>query len=306
LIAATLALFASSAIAAEPLKTVATFSVLGDMVKSVGGEKVEVTTLVGPDGDAHVYEPTPRDAKALASASVIFVNGLQFEGWIDRLIKASGTKARVVVVSKGVKPRVLDTGHDHDHGSGPGHEHGHRHHSNVDPHAWQNIENGVIYVGNVANGLVAADPRNAAEYRANARGYSAALLLAHASVKAKFSRLPKTGRTVVTSHDAFGYFADAYGLTFLAPEGLSTEGEPSAADVARLIRQIKRDKIRAVFMENMSDPRVLNQIVRETGAKYGGTLYADALSSADGPASTYLKMFEHNSRELLNALSPGS
>lgn len=286
------------AAAAEKLKAVATFSILADIVQSIGGDRVDVLSLVGPDGDAHVYEPTPSDARALAGAKVIFVNGLGFEGWIDRLITASGTKAQVVVASKGVKVRRL--AHVH------GHSNGHHHQSSIDPHAWQNLENGVIYAQNAAEALAQADPVNAAFYRSNARGYSASLVLLHAATVAKFKALPKARRKVVTSHDAFGYFADAYGLKFFAPEGISTEEEPSAADVAKLINQIKTSRITAIFVENMSDRRLIDQIARETGAKAGGTLYADALSGKDGPASSYVRMFEHNSRQLLNALSPGS
>jgi zinc/manganese transport system substrate-binding protein len=294
-------LIAANAYSAEKLKVVATFSILGDIVQTVGGDKVEVITLVGPDEDAHVYEPTPSDARALTTAKVVFVNGLNFEGWIDRLIRASGTKGQVVVASKGAKARRMAHDHNHGHDHDNGHDHG-----EFDPHAWQNLENGPIYVQNVAKALIAADPANAAFYSANARGYSASLVLMHSSMTAKFKALSMAKRKVVTSHDAFGYFGDAYGLTFLAPEGLSTEGEPSAADVASLIKQIKRDRISAVFVENMADRRIIDQIARETGAKVGGTLYADALSAKDGPASSYVRMFEHNSRQLLNALSPGS
>jgi zinc/manganese transport system substrate-binding protein len=244
-----------SAAAAEKLKVVATFSILGDIVQTVGGDKVEVIALVGPDEDAHVYEPTPSDARALTGAKVVFVNGLNFEGWIDRLIRASGTKAQIVVASKGVKARRLE--HDHGHGHDHGHDHG-----EFDPHAWQNLANGPIYVENVAKALMVADPANAAAYSANARGYSASLVLMHSAMAAKFKALPKARRKIVTSHDAFGYFGDAYGLTFLAPEGLSTEGEPSAADVAGLIRQIKKERIKAVFVENMADRRIIDQIAR--------------------------------------------
>ncbi|HAH11361.1 MAG TPA: ABC transporter substrate-binding protein [Alphaproteobacteria bacterium] len=301
-IAVLAALFVSaSAHAAEKLKVVATFSILGDIVQTIGGEKVDVKIIVGPNEDAHVYEPTPNDARALAEARLVFVNGLNFEGWIDRLINASGTKGKVVVASKGVKVRRIPRGRDGTHDHGRQHDHG-----QVDPHAWQNLENGAIYVQNAADALIAADPANAAYYRANARGYSASLILMHSAMVAKFKAIPGARRKIVTSHDAFGYFADAYGLTFLAPEGLSTEGEPSAADVVNIITQIRRDRITAVFIENMSSRRIVDQIARETGAKVGGTLYADALSGKDGPASSYVKIFEHNSRQLLNALSPGS
>jgi zinc/manganese transport system substrate-binding protein len=281
--------------AGEPMKVVATFSILGDLVQAVGGDRVEVTTLVGPDEDAHIYEPKPTYALALAGAKAVFVNGLGFEGWIDRLIAASGTSGQIVVVSHGVKVRRAK--------GSPGRR-GHRH--AVDPHAWQNLENGAIYVDNIATALIGADPQNAAFYRANARRYSASLLLLHSATLTNFAALDGQRRKIVTSHDVFGYFADAYGLAFLAPKGLSTRDEPSAADVARLIRQIRRERIAAVFVENMSDRRIVDQIARETGARTGGTLYADALSAQDGPASSYVRLFQHNSRQILNALSPGS
>lgn len=295
ILAAASALLSVSAFAGERLRVVATFSILGDMIQTVGGDKIDVTTLVGPDEDAHIYEPKPTDAMALAGAKVVFVNGLGFEGWIDRLIAASGTQGQIVVVSNGVKARRATPA--------PGTD-GHRH--AVDPHAWQNLGNGAIYVDNIAKALMSADPRNASYYRANARRYSASILLLHSATRAKFAALNGTRRKVVTSHDAFGYFADAYGLTFLAPKGQSTLDEPSAADVARLIEQIRRERIGAVFIENMTDRRIVDQIARETGVQVGGTLYADALSDQDGPASSYIRLFQHNSRQLLNALSPGS
>lgn len=292
------AVFSSvSAHATDKVQAVATFSILGDIVQTVGGEKIDLVTLVGPDQDAHVYEPKPADAQALAKADVVFVNGLNFEGWIDRLIAASGTKGRIVVASHGVRPRRIASAlaHGRHHGA-----------NDVDPHAWQNLANGAKYAENVARALISADPANANYYRANARGFAAALELQHAASIVRFNALNKSRRKVVTSHDAFGYFADAYGLTFLAPEGLSTEGEPTAADVANLIRQIKRYRITAVFIENMADRRLVDQIARETGARVGGTLYSDALSSKDGPASSYIRMHLHNRNQLLNALSPGS
>jgi zinc/manganese transport system substrate-binding protein len=287
--------------AADKIKAVASFSILGDMVREVGGDRVEVRTLVGPDGDAHVYEPTPADARNLAASNILFVNGLGFEGWMDRLEKSSGFKGPVVVASKGVSPRqmVEDEGHNH------GDEHAKDEHEEeiTDPHAWQSLANGKIYVANIRDGLIAADPDGKAAYEANAAAYLDAITKEEAAVKDTLGKLPEDRRRIITSHDAFGYFGAAYGLEVIAPEGVSTESEASAKDVAKIIRQIKAGKIPAVFIENITDHRLLDQIARETGAKIGGTLYTDALSGPDGPAPTYLGMFRHNVEALSQALS---
>ncbi len=288
--------------AAEPaVKAIASFSILGDMVRQVGGERVQVITLVGPDGDAHVYQPTPADAKNVAAATIIFVNGLGFEGWIDRLIKAAGFKGPVIVASKGVASLTMAAEEDETgtpHAKGDAHDH-----RTIDPHAWQSLANGAIYVRNIADALVAVDPAGANLYRANAERYLAAMASLDQQVRSAIASLPADRRTIVTSHDAFGYFAQAYGMTFLAPEGVSTEAEASARDVARLIKQIRAQKIPAVFMENVTDPRLIEQIRRETGATIGATLYSDALSPPDGPAATYLAMFHHNVAALTQALA---
>ena len=291
-----------AASADNKLKAVASFSVLGDMVKQVGGDRVEVTTLVGPNGDAHVFNPTPAIAKLLASADIFFVNGLGFEGWMERLEKSSGFKGEVVVASKGVTPLTMgeEDGHHHD-------DHGDDHDEGgdevPDPHAWQSLANGKIYVANIRDGLITADPAGKAEYVANATKYLAAIDAEEAAVKVAIAKLPPERRRIITSHDAFGYLADAYGLEVISPEGVSAESEASAQDVAMIIRQIREEQIPAVFLENVTDRRLLDQIARETGAKIGGVLYSDALSKADGPAPTYLGMFRHNIGALSAALS---
>jgi zinc/manganese transport system substrate-binding protein len=285
------------AAANQPVKAVATFSILGDMVRQVGGERIQLATLVGPDGDGHVYQPTPADAKAVAGAQIVFVNGLGFEGWIDRLIAAAGFKGPVVVASTGVTPRDMDAAEEHGHAPA-GHREG-----TIDPHAWQDLKNGETYVRNIAAGLSAIDPEGAATYRANSERYLAQIAAADQAIRAEMLKLPANRRTVVTSHDAFGYFGAAYGLRFLSPEGVSTEAEASAKDVAKLITQIRAEKIPAVFMENITDPRLIEQIRKETGAAVGGTLYSDALSLPDGPAPSYLQMFRYNADTLTRALS---
>ena len=283
---------AGGANAADKVKAVASFSILGDMVKQVGGDRVEVITLVGPDGDAHVYEPTPADAKNLAASQILFTNGLGFEGWMDRLEKSSGFKGKVVVASTGVKPRTMVE-----------EEEGGKAETITDPHAWQSLANGKLYVANIRDGLIAVDPDGKSVYEANASKYLDAIAKQESDVQTQIATLPKDRRKIITSHDAFGYFGAAYGLEIIAPEGVSTESEASAKDVATIIRQIRQEKIPAVFMENITDHRLLDQIASETGAKIGGELYTDALSPPDGPAPTYLDMFRHNVGALTTALS---
>lgn len=302
-LAAAAVLCLSSPALAEPLKVVASFSILGDMVRQVGGDAVAVTTLVGPDGDAHVYQPSPADAKAVAEADVVILNGLGFEPWGDKLVKASGTKAAVAKAAQGVKPRQMEAEEEHEHG----HDHGKDEHGHggkvTDPHAWQDLANGKLYVANIAKALTAARPAEAAAIAARADAYAKRLTELDAWVRAELGSIPKAGRKIITGHDAFGYFGAAYGVTFLAPVGISTEAEPTPKDVAKLVRQMKAEKVKAVFVENMSDPRLVEQLAKDAGGVVGGTLYADALSAADGPAATYEAMFRHNVTALKAALS---
>lgn len=273
--------------AQEKLPVVATFTILADFVRNVGGDRVQVSALVGPNGDAHVYQPTPADAKTLGAARLILENGLGLEGWIDRLIKASGAQAPHIVATKGIKPRRAQ-----EEGQ-PG----------VDPHAWQSIANAKIYVANIRDGLTAVDPEGADAYRANAEAYLVKLDALQAEVAAAIAKIPPARREVITTHDAFGYFGDAYDFRFIAPQGVSTETEASARDVAKIIRQIKAQKIPAVFLENISDPRLAQRIAAESGAKIGGALFSDALSPPDGPAATYIDMMRNNVKEFSAALA---
>jgi zinc/manganese transport system substrate-binding protein len=286
-LAVLLAALATPSVAQEKLKVVATFSILSDFVKNVGGERVDVQSLVGPNGDAHVYQPTPSDAKTIAAAQVVFVNGLGFEGWIARLIKASASKAAMVTATKGMKPRKAED--DHGHGD-------------ADPHAWQSVANAKIYVANIREGLSAADPAGKSAYEANAAAYLAKLEALDAEVKAAVEKIPADRRKIITTHDAFGYFGAAYGVAFIAPQGVSTESEVSAKDVAKIITQIRKQKIPAVFLENVTDKRLLERIAQEGGARIGGTLYSDALTGEKGPAPTYLDMMRHNVKQLSTAL----
>jgi zinc/manganese transport system substrate-binding protein len=271
----------------DKLKVAASFSVLGDMVKQVGGDRVDVVTFVGPNGDAHVYEPTPGDIKELAASKILFINGLGLEGWMERLEKSSGFKGTVVVATKGIKPRQMVEDEK----------------KITDPHAWQSLANGKIYAANIRDALIAADPNGEATYEANAAKFIDGMAAEDAAVKAAVAKLAPERRKIITTHDAFGYFGAAYGMEFIAPEGVSTESEASARDVAKIITQIKKEHIPAVFLENVTDSRLLDQIASETGAKVGGTLYSDALSPPDGAAGTYLDMFRHNIETLTAALS---
>ena len=273
----------------KPVKAVATFSILGDLVRQVGGDHVVVSTLVGPDADAHGYNPAPGDARTLSDAGIVFVNGIGFEGWIDRLIKASGTKAPVVTASTGVTTISGDE-NDRDH--------------HVDPHAWQSIPNAKIYVANIRDGLSRIAPDHAGAFAANAAAYQAKLDALDGQARAAIAAIPPDHRRIITTHDAFGYFASTYGLRFIAPQGVSSDSEASPRDVARIIRQIRKDKIPAVFLENIADPRLMQQIAKESGARIGGKVYSDALSRADGPAATYADMMANNLRAFTTALTP--
>lgn len=262
---------------------VASFSLLADMARELAPPGTEVTALVGPNSDSHVFEPGPADGRRLARADLVIVNGLGFEGWIDRLVKVSGYRGLVVVASHGVKA----------HGLG-------RH---PDPHAWQDLAHARQYVGNLAGAFAERWPDRQADIRARSVDYLARIDQLERRVRERLEAIPRAQRRVITSHDAFGYFGRAYGVDFIAPQGWNTHSQPSAAAVARLIRQIRRQEVRAIFIENISDPRLIRRIAQESGVQVGGTLYSDALGAPGGSADTYLKMIEHNARTLADALA---
>ncbi|MCC3246604.1 metal ABC transporter substrate-binding protein [Methylocystis sp. WRRC1] len=284
-LALSLAALAAPALAESPkIPVVASFSIIGDFLREVGGDRVSVTTIVGPDGDAHVYQPSPADGRRIAQAKVIFVNGLGFEGWLERLISVAKTKGTVVTLGKGVAARKDEEG--------------------ADPHAWQDVANAKIYVNEIRDALVAADPEGAESYRANAAAYLAKLDALDAEIVKTLDAIPTDRRRVVSTHDAFGYFSARYGVEFIAPQGVSTESEASARDIARIIDAVKQHKVGAVFLENVADPRLAKRIAAETGARVGGMLYSDALSDAKGDGANYIDMMRHNVRELAKALTP--
>ena len=265
------------------LKVVASFSILGDFVKNVGGERVDVTTLVGADGDVHVYAPAPADARKIADAKLLVINGLGLEGWLPRLLQAAGGKAPILAASRGIAPLKLG--------------------SDADPHAWQSVENAKKYVTNIRDALAAADPADAEVFRKQAETYLAKLDALDRAVRQAVSQIPESRRKVISTHDAFGYFAAAYGIQFIAPLGVSTESEASARDIAGIVTQIKTEKIPAVFLENISDPRLIRRIAAETGARVGGTLYSDSLTGEKGDAPTYIELVRHNIKALTSALA---
>jgi zinc/manganese transport system substrate-binding protein len=269
--------------AQEKINAVASFSILGDFAKNVGGERIDVTTLVGPNSDVHVYTPAPADAKKIADARLVIINGLGLEGWLPRLVQSSGSKALIVTATNGIAPRQLG--------------------SDADPHAWQSVVNAKIYVANIRDALVAADQAGAAAYRANADAYLAKLDALDREVREAVAQIAQVRRKVISTHEAFGYFAAAYGIAFIAPQGVSTESEPSARDIAAIITQIRASKIPAVFLENISDPRLMRRIAAETGAKIGGTLYSDSLTAENGEVPTYIDMVRHNIKALTSALA---
>jgi zinc/manganese transport system substrate-binding protein len=277
-----LALAASPLHADDRLNVVASFSILGDFVRNVGGERVNLTTLVGPDSDVHVYTPTPSDAKTIAAARLVIINGLGLEGWLPRLLQSSGSKAAIIEATTGIAPLKSGTA--------------------ADPHAWQSVKNAEMYVRNIRDALANADPADADFFSARAERYLAELDALDREVRDAIGNIPPARRKVISTHDAFGYFAAAYGIAFIAPLGVSTETEPSARDIANIIGQIRAAKIPAVFLENISDDRLVGRIAAETGARIGGTLFSDGLSGEKGDAPTYIAMVRHNIKALTSAL----
>ena len=267
----------------NPIKVVASFSILGDFVKNVGGNRVEVTTLVGVDGDVHVYTPAPADARKISDADLLVINGLGLEGWLPRLLQVSSARAPIVTASQGIAPLKFG--------------------SEADPHAWQSVANAKGYVANIRDALIAAAPADAESFRKNTESYLAKLDALDREVRRAVTQIPPSRRKVISTHDAFGYFASAYGIQFIAPIGVSTESEASAKDIAAIVAQIRAEKIPAVFLERLSDPRLIRRIAAETGARIGGTLYSDSLTDEKGDAPTYIDMVRHNIKALTSALA---
>ena len=296
-------LMASVAVAA-PLKVVSSFSILNDLVQQVGGDKVQAVAIVGPEGDAHSFEPRPSDAKTLQNADLLMINGAQFEAWLPKLIQAAGYKGQVVEVSHGVPLRAFSSTHDeHSHGE-EAHVHEGHDHGDFDPHAWQSLEHAQLYVHNICEALIEQDPTNKTYYQQRAYEYDKTMQLLHKELMRKFEKIPVSQRSVVSSHDAFGYLGQAYGIEFLSLLGSSNQAEPSAKELAALIDYMRAHNVRAVFMENISSPKLIEQIARETSATVGKPLYSDALAKSPHPADSYLGMMRWNAEALLEALNP--
>jgi zinc/manganese transport system substrate-binding protein len=292
----TAALVAAGGIAhaAEPMPVVASFSILADFVREVGGDRVRIDTLVGPDQDAHDFQPRPDDARRIAAARVVVLNGLGFEGWMARLLRAANFRGTQVVASQGIRTLRMDRRDSH------GHAHAH---DEVNPHVWQDPKRAQVMVRRIAAGLAAADPDGKAAYDANAARYAGEIEALHAWVEAQFADIPRERRRIVTSHDAFAYYGARYGVDFLAAQGVTTRGEPSAQHIARLVQQIRRERITGIFIEGTANPRILEQVAAESGARVGGTLYSDALSGPDGPVPSYLAMIRHNTARIAEAIA---
>jgi zinc/manganese transport system substrate-binding protein len=271
-----------------PVRVMVSFSILEDIVRQVGGDDVSVTSLIGPDSDAHGFEPNPDQARLLSKAQLFVINGLGLEGWLTRLTGSAQYRGTIIIATRGINP--ITTTEAGETAPAP------------DPHAWQDPRNAIVYADNIRRALAVVDPAHAESYRQRFRQYRAELEALDRRVRDELSAIPAEKRRVITSHDAFAYYGKAYGVTFLAPEGISTDTEPSARTIAGLIRQIRREGIKALFVENISDPRLIDQIARETGATLGPPLYSDALSRPDEPAPTYLRMIQHNTAALTGGM----
>jgi zinc/manganese transport system substrate-binding protein len=298
---------AGIAFAEQKPRVVATFTIIGDLVEAIGGDAVAVTTLVGPDGDAHVFEPRPSDLAAVAKADLIVANGLGMEPWLDRLTEAAEFKGKTVIASAAVHPLELEAdGHHHEHDhegeEAAGEDGSHAEGAHSDPHAFQDLSNGRLYVKAIATALTGLAPNQAEAIAARAAKLDAEMAALDVEIKANLGALPAENRRILTSHDAFHYFANAYGLDVLSIQGVSTETEPSPAGLAALARQARDGKVKAIFLENMSNPTLSQTISSETGVAVGGELIADALTKPDGVAPHYLDMFRYNLTQLLKAL----
>ncbi|PTY38600.1 hypothetical protein BGP77_10460 [Saccharospirillum sp. MSK14-1] len=310
---------AGTALAQDKLKVVATFSILGDLVQQIANDKVDLTVLVGPNGDTHVYEPTPSDAVAIAQADLVILNGLAFEGWLPRLLESAEYQGPQLVLGEQIEALPF---HDHDEEEGHHHhddhdeahhqdeddhhhkhEDHHHHHGDVDPHAWQSVPNVIQYVEAISEQLQQLDPSNAQFYRYHSDYYGQRLHDLQRWAEQEFAALPSKRRRLITPHDAFGYLARDFDLHIESPQGLSTESEASAQKVAQLIRHVRDENIAALFVENIANDALVRQIEHETDARVGGTLYTGALSASNGPAPTYEAMMRHNFQTLLSALA---
>jgi zinc/manganese transport system substrate-binding protein len=282
-------------LAGDRIKVAATFSVIGDMVANVAGDRVELATLVGPDGDTELYQPTLADGKVVAEARILFMNGLNddFEPWLEPLLRQAQFTGTKVVVSRGAKTLTADEEHSVTGRPLP---------AAIDQHAWLDLKNGVIYVRNIADALSAVDVPNAADYRKRAAAYIKELQALDAWARGEMASVPAAKRRMITSHDSLGYLGHAFGITLISIYGWTNRSEPSAAELARLTEQIRQERVHALFLDSITDPRAMQRIAQETGATIGGTLYGDALSKPGGEADSYVKMLRHDISTLKEGL----
>ncbi|TCK08534.1 metal ABC transporter solute-binding protein, Zn/Mn family [Marinobacterium mangrovicola] len=280
-------LSAAMPVQADTLDVVASFTVLADVVKNVGGDQVNVTSLVPANGDPHDFEPSPENARALKQADVTFLSGENLEIWFERLAEASGNTQTPVIVSDGIATHTFEEDGE----------------TIIDPHVWNSAANVLVWIDNIEQALVAAAPEDAAAIHQSADAYRQKIQALDADIKAKIDAVPEEARKVLTSHDAFGYYTAEYGVQFMSPLGVSTETEASAGEVARLIDQIKEEGVKVYFIESSNDGRLVEQIANATGAKSGGELYPEALSAADGVAPTYIELMNFNTSQILSAIA---
>jgi zinc/manganese transport system substrate-binding protein len=283
------------------LNVVATFSVLGDMVQNVGGDLVALRTLVGPGGDAHAFQPTPADGVALAEADLVIENGVAFETWLDNLYDASGSQARRVAVAEGLDLIKGEEGDEH--AEADEHAEEQEAHGEYDPHVWHDVANAIKMVEAIRDALAAADPANAAGYKANADAYLAELNTLDGFIVEQTATLPEERRKLVTTHDTFAYFARRYGYEIVGTAlGATTAADPAAGEIVALVEQIKAAGVPAIFAENIQNPRLMEQIASEAGVALGPPLYTDALGEPGSDGATYVQMMRSNVTTLVTTL----
>lgn len=284
----------SGALYAAPMPVVASFSILGDLAQQIGGERVAVQSLVGANQDAHAYNLTSSDIKKIREARLVLLNGLGLEkAELQRAVKQS--KVASAEATAGIKPLAADE-HHHEHNHGHDHDHG-----EFDPHVWNDPVLMQRYAANVAIALIKADPAGSRYYQQRFKDYQNVLNQLNNYANQQFGAVAPAKRKVLTGHDSFAYLGKRYQVKFISPQGVSSEAEPSARQIAAIIRQIKAENVKAVFTENIKDGRMIARIAKETGVKVSGGLYADALSSG-APAGTYADMFRYNVRVMSEAM----
>ncbi|WP_100152618.1 metal ABC transporter substrate-binding protein [Snodgrassella alvi] len=277
----------ASLLQAAPLPVITSFSILGDVTRQIGGERVQVRSLIGNDQDAHMYQLVSKDLRDMRSARLILLNGLGLEP-LSLQRAAQQSRVPLATVTQGIQPLMMA-------------DDGHHHHQQTDPHIWNDPVLMQTYARNVAGALIKVDPQGKAYYQQRLAAYQRQLAELNNWATKIFNAVPADKRKVLTGHDAFAYMAKRYSIQFIAPQGVSTEAEPSARQVAAIISQIRRENIKAIFIENIKNPKMVQRIASETQTKISGRLYSDALSNG-APAATYIDMFRFNVNALAAAM----